>query len=227
MTTLTSTFETGPSAQKRRKFRSWRIVVPVLVAAFNAVMCAGPGSLAAPATLRWFERLICPSGQRIAYDYVETAGSAASPLTQFIYCESAAGQRTLSGNRALSVMMGTYFALFLLPALAVGLTVQFGSGRRAPRPLASETERAVRLLVSAGRPAEAAKLLREKTGGTPRWAREVIDRMAHTPEPTPAPAAPPPPSALDKLKQLKEMLDTSLITSKDYEAKKADILSQL
>jgi hypothetical protein len=227
MTTSASLSKAAPSPAPRAKFKSWRILVPILFAAVNAVMCAGPGSLAAPVTLSWFEPLICPAGQEIAYEYAQAAGTAAGQLSQVVYCQDGAGQRTWVGNQALGVMMGSYFAIFLLPALVIGLTAQFGK-RGAPRPLGWEAEQEVRALIADGRQAQAAKLVREKTGSTPKWAREYIDVMTHVPEtvPSPRPAAPAP-SALDKLKQLKEMLDAGLISAKDYDAKKTDILGQI
>jgi hypothetical protein len=228
MTTLTTTYTIDRNNRARAKFKSWRIVVPVLLAAVNAIMCAGPGSLAAPDTLRWFGPLICPGGQQIAYEYLPTAGDAVSQVSQAVYCQDTAGLRTLASNRALGTMLGVYFTIFVVPALIVGLTAQFGSGsRRFPRPLDWEAEQDVRMLISAGHQAEAAKLIRQKSGGTPKWARDYIDNMAKMVETAPPRAPAPAPSPLDKLKQLKEMLDAGLITAKEYDAKKVDILGQI
>jgi hypothetical protein len=229
MTPSLSISKSHPAAP-RAKFHSWRILVPVLFAALSAIMCAGPGSLAAPASLKWFEPLICPGGQRITHEYVATAGNTSVPLAQAVHCEDGAGLRSVATERALGLMFGSYFALFLLPALMIGLTAQFGPrGRRgAPRPLGWEAEQQVRALLAAGKQAEAARLVRAKSGATPKWAREYLDVLAHKPEAEPAPKPEPPaPTPLDKLTQLKKMLDTGLITAKDYEAKKTDILGQM
>jgi hypothetical protein len=230
MTPSPSLSKSSSIAAPRAKFHSWRILVPVLFAALSAMMCAGPGSLAAPATLRWFEPLICAGGQRIAQEYIASAGDTPVPLAQAVYCEASGGLRALVTERAFGLMFGSYFALFLLPALILGLTAQFGPrGRRgAPRPLGWQAEQDVRALLAAGKQAEAARLVREKTGATPKWAREYLDVLAHKPEAVPPPRPEPPaPTPLDKLTQLKKMLDTGLITAKDYEAKKGDILGQM
>jgi hypothetical protein len=230
MTPSPSLIKSSSIAAPQAKFQSWRIVVPVLFAALSAVMCAGPGSLAAPATFQWFEPLICPGGQRITYEYVATAGDTAIPLAQAVYCEQAAGLRSVVTERALGLMFGSYFALFLVPALLIGLTVQFGPrGKRgAPRPVGWQAEQELRALLAAGKQAEAARLVRAKTGATPKWAREYLDVLAHNPQTEPpARPEPPAPTPLDKLTQLKKMLDTGLITAKDYEAKKTDILGQM
>jgi len=64
------------------------------------------------------------------------------------------------------------------------------------------------------------------------WAREYVQELAKAPDmptPDPAAAAPAPPSitVMDRLKQLKELLETNLISEEEYAAKRFDILEAL
>jgi hypothetical protein len=194
-------------------------------------LCAGPGSLAAPSTLQWFERLACPAGQTADYELVPAPGAVAGDLMRYTYCVDGAGQRTLAAGRFFGVMFGVYFGALLVPALLLGLTMQVGGGQRAqPRPLGWEAEAEVRGLIAQGQHAKAVKLVQAKTGRSARRAEEFVKVMASRPElpeappkQSPAPAA----SPLDRMKQLKALLDTGLISGKEFEAKKAEILEAM
>ena len=72
-----------PKTSSSPKFRTWRLVVPILLAAFGALMCAGPGSVAAPGTVVLFERIACPQG---AHAGIPTITGEANPQVQAVYC---------------------------------------------------------------------------------------------------------------------------------------------
>lgn len=209
------------------KFRTWRIVVPVLLAALGALMSAGPGSVAVPSTLRLFENVACPAGQYAALPTV----TAANAQVQAVYCVDAAGQPTEATRPFFVAGFSVYFLLLLVPLLALGLTVRFG-GPAATRPLGADADNELRRMIAAGRHLEAVKLVQNRLGTSRRWARDYVQELAKAPDvpaPNPAAAEPRPPSltVIERLQQLKELLETNLISEEEYVAKRFDILEAL
>jgi TRAP-type C4-dicarboxylate transport system permease small subunit len=168
--------ELNRAAQARR----WlRIILPVVAAAFMAVMCAGP--LAVPATMMWFEGLACPAGQHL--EVLEVLDIEVDPpeTRQVVYCVDAEGQGTLAGARPFAVMWTAYFAIFVVLTFTlvavVGRAWQWFFGL-PKRRLDWETEREARALLAAGKRDEAVRLLRDRTGAGPRWAQQYVDVIA-------------------------------------------------
>jgi hypothetical protein len=207
------------------KFRTWRIVVPVLLATFAALMCAGPGSVAVPNMLSLFARAACPAGQHAA---LPTVAPVANPQVQTVYCVDEAGVPTDATRQFFGVSFAGYFIVFAVPLLLVGLTMRFGSPRVA-RPLGADAERELRRLMAAGRQLEAVKYVQNRLGVSRRAARDYVQQLAATPEAPAEPAAAPTPApgVLERLKQLKQLLETDLISKEEYEAKRFDILAAL
>ena len=210
------------------KFRTWRIVVPVLLATLAALMCAGPGTIAVPTTLRLFESAACPAGQHAG---IPTVAPVANPQVQQVYCVDEAGAAVEATNEFFKLSLGVYFLLALVPLLALGLTMRFGAPT-GMRPLGADADRELRRMLAAGRQLEAVKLVQNRLGTNRRWAREYVAELAKAPDmptPDPAAAAPQPPSitVLDRLRQLKELLETNLISEEEYAAKRFDILETL
>jgi hypothetical protein len=212
----------------QRKFRTWRIVVPVLLAALGAFMCAGPGSIAVPSTLRLIENFACPRGAHAA---LPTVAPEPAAQMQAVYCVgegSAPQEATLAFFGAGASL---YFLLLLVPLLALGLTVRFGGAPApiSPRPLSRDAETELKRLIVEGRQLEAIKLVQSRLGTSRRWARDYVAELAKQPIETPPAGAHATPSVtvVERLKQLKELLETELISEEEYEAKRFDILEAL
>lgn len=211
------------------KFHTWRIVVPVLLAAITALLCAGPGAVAVPSTLRLFENVACPPGQHAGLAPTQAINPGAQ--MQQVYCVDEAGSANLATTEFFGAGTAVYFLVFLVPLLVLGLTVRFG-GPTATRPLGPDADNELRRMIAAGRQLEAVKLIQNKLGTSRRWAREYVAELSKAPDmptPDPAAAAPPPPSitVMDRLRQLKELLETNLISEEEYAAKRFDILEAL
>lgn len=209
------------------KFRTWRIVVPVLLAIFGALLCAGPGSVAVPSTLRLFERVACPAGQYAALPTV----AAANARVQAVYCVDAAGAPTEATGQFFFAGLSLYSLLLLVPLLALGLTLRLGAPK-ATRPLGADADNELRRMIAAGRHLEAVKLVQNRLGTSRRWARDYVQELAKAPDvPAPNPATaearPPSLSVIERLQQLKELLETNLISEEEYAAKRFDILEAL
>ena len=208
------------------KFRTWRIVVPMLLALLGALMCAGPGTVAVPSTLRIFENVACPAGQHAG---LASEPQIANSQLQEVYCVDEAGAATLATNEFFGASVGIYFLVLLVPLLALGLTVRFGAPA-ATRPLGADADNELRRMIAAGRQLEAVKLVQNRLGTSRRWAREYVTELSKAPDMPPAdPVAPAPPSlaVMERLKQLKELLETNLISEEEYAAKRFDILEAL
>jgi hypothetical protein len=213
------------------KFRTWRIVLPVLLAAFGALMCAGPGSVAAPSTLSLFENVACPAGQHAG---LPTVDAAANPSVQTVYCvDTAGGSPTLATSQFFGAAFGVYFLLLLVPLLALGLTVRFGPA--SVRALSPQGLEEIKRMIVAGRQVEAIGVVQKRLALSRRTARDYIQALADELQKTPAPpgiaAAPevkqPLATVIERLRQLKELLEADLISDEEYDAKRFDILEAL
>lgn len=212
-------------------FSWWRILVPSLVAAYAAVLAAGPGAPVVPASLRLVQPLVCPAGAQIEpriTDQVTETGEATA--TQNLYCAGAQGLGQEVSGRVFAILGSVYFTLLYLPLQAVFLTRRLRPvGARSLKPLGGEAEREVRALLARGRKLEAVQLVRARTGAGVRQAADYVEGIAAQPQlpSAAADAAGPLKTPVETLKQLKEMRDEGLITTKEFEVKKLDILAKL
>ena len=220
---------TATAKPTQRKFRTWRLVVPVLLAALGAFMCAGPGSLAVPSTLRLIENFACPKGAHAA---LPTVAPAPTAQMQTVYCVGDEGSAPQEATyQFFGAGASLYFLLLLVPLLALGLTVRFGGAPApiSPRPLSRDAEAELKRLIVEGRQLEAIKLVQSRLGTSRRWARDYVAELGKQPIETPPADAARTPSVtvVERLKQLKELLETELISEEEYEAKRFDILEAL
>ncbi|MCC7362004.1 MAG: hypothetical protein IT317_21145 [Anaerolineales bacterium] len=218
---------TATAKPTQTKFRTWRIVVPVLLAAMGAFLCAGPGSLAVPSTLRLIENFACPRGAHAA---LPTVAPDPAAQMQTVYCVGEAGAPQEATLAFFGAGASFYFLLLLVPLLALGLTVRFSGapGSISPRPLSRDAETELKRLIVEGRQLEAIKMVQRRLGTSRRWARDYVAELAKQPiETAPAGARAASVTVVERLKQLKELLESQLISEEEYEAKRFDILEAL
>jgi hypothetical protein len=176
--------ETSMDAVRRAR-RALRWALPLIAAAFAAVMCAGPLGGLSPTVLRWFEGPACPGDQHL--EVIEVLALDVSPVEtrQLVYCVDDQGQGTLAGARPFLVMLAVFLPMFTLAAFG-GVAAAERLGRwffgRPRQPLGWEGEREARALLAQGRRAAAEQLVRAKTGSGPRWARQYVETLARQPE---------------------------------------------
>jgi hypothetical protein len=205
------------------------------VAAFVAIMLAGPGSAVFPSTMRWAAWAACPAGTTPAPRRFRESYDRPGETQVAFLCVSPDGtarDRTLAAMGGLWVMyfMGGCVVLSLL-ALRGGSARDDAPAGAAPplRDVPPDVEAKARELMARDQKITAIKIVRQVTGMGLKEAKDWVEALPHRP-PAPAPRSPAAdsgaaPSA--RLAELKRMLDAGLITPAEYDAKKSEILAQL
>lgn len=202
-------------------------------AGFIALMLASVGGALFPNTLYLVGSIVCPGRQPV----VETQSFSLlgeSGYSVHMSCVGVDGQRE-EGKEFLAffALTGVYFvalmAVFWLFSLRPKPIVQQMEPQAMPDlDVASDAE--VRESIERGNLIQAIKRVRELTGVGLKEAKDYVEalRAGALPASSPARQAETSPSdPVQRMKQLKQMLDDGLITAQEYEAKKADILSRL
>src|SRR5580765_2596931 len=98
--------------------RRWigRVLVPLALAAFAALMCAGPGSVTVPATMQFASPFVCPAGA--ALQQIETPGTVSGEAVVYVSlkCVGADGSSPASVIGVFGVLALIYFVVFGLAA---------------------------------------------------------------------------------------------------------------
>ncbi len=210
-----------------------RLIVPAGVAAFIAAMCAGPGVIIVPASLRLADWFLCPNGgTAVPYVLHNPYSPGEAVWNGDTSCIGAEGERIPGrDNLAFPAMCVTYLVplavLFSLGWIRWTRNVQrtWGdAGRpvtpasRLPTRVDPQTRQEAQELLALGQRIEAIKLVRERTAMGLKEAKDYVDALAETP---------PDAEEVETLRQLKQMMDEGLITIQEYQAKKSDILSRM
>ncbi len=116
-----------------------RVVLPVLIAGFIALMCAGPGTIillaAAPGSVKPLGKIVCPAGSRMNARWVRYSYSRPGESNLEITCADENGSAAAESPRWLTKLFSLYFCLLVLPLLHVALSLE----ARAAKPGASES----------------------------------------------------------------------------------------
>jgi hypothetical protein len=204
-----------------------RLLVPLGLAAFGAVMCAGPGT--EPFTAQLAQPLICPPRTTLVHEERPGTDSDGNSVTYVsLNCVGDDGFRQSADGRAFLVLGGIYFVVFFAAMLAVW----FGYSRTArggppPRPLGVDGLRQVEALLAQDRRLDAIRIVRQQTGANLRQAKDYVETLATPPPGGPGWPPPPRPDAVAELAQLKSQLEAGQITVQEYPARAADISMRL
>lgn len=210
-----------------------RILRRAAFAAFIAALLAGPGAAFAPSTMRWAAWVACPAGTAPMTDEYAAAHRADETDGRF-WCvapDGVARDRTMAaiGGLWLLYFMGT---AVLLSIFAMRGAAQDGAKPRPapapPRPVAGNVEAEARALLANEQKIQAIRIVREATGMGLKEAKDWVEALPSRAPGTAFAASPAAlPGPVERLADLKQMLDTGLITPEDYEAKKSEILAGL
>ena len=123
-----------------------RVVLPVLIAGFIALMFAGPGTIillaAAPGSVKPLGKIVCPAGSRMNARWVRYSYSRPGESNLEIKCADENGSELADSPRWLTKLFSLYFCLLLLPMLYVSLGWEAGAAR--PETLRSPSAQAER-----------------------------------------------------------------------------------
>ncbi|HEX6746387.1 MAG TPA: ribosomal protein L7/L12 [Longimicrobium sp.] len=204
------------------------------VAAFVAIMLAGPGAAVFPSTLHWGAWAACPDGTTPAHRRFRESYNRPGETQVAFYCVAPDGtehERTLAAMGGLFLMyfMGGCVVLSLLsrrigaaPADATRATSS------TPRAVPGDVEAKARALLARDQKIHAIKLVREATGMGLAEAKDWVEALPLRPPSSPPPTLlAPAGSASNRLAELKRMLDAGLITQSEYDQKKSEILAEL
>ncbi|HEX8246423.1 MAG TPA: ribosomal protein L7/L12 [Longimicrobium sp.] len=213
-----------------------RLLLNAGVAAFAALMLAGPGAAVFPGTYRWAAWAACPAGWEPTPRRFRESYNRPGETQVGFYCVSPGGtsrDRTLAAMGGLWVMyfMGGCVVLSLLSLRRGSPSADASVSTSAPpaRPVAADVEAKARELVARGQLIAAIKLVRDATGMGLKEAKEWAEALPHRP-PSAAPATVAMTSAggaAERLAELKRMLDAGLVTRSEYDAKKNQSLAEL
>ena len=113
-----------------------RVVLPVLIAGFIALMFAGPGTIillaAAPNSVKPLGKVVCPAGARMNARWVRYSYSRPGESNLEITCAGENGETLGESPRWLTKLFGLYFSLLFLPLLYFSLTRE-GNATQSPR----------------------------------------------------------------------------------------------
>jgi hypothetical protein len=207
--------------------------VPLGLASFAAVLCAGPGAIAVPYTAQLAEPLICPPHSTLLRDEHPGTDSDGNTVTYIsLSCVGDNNFRQAVDGRAFVVLGGTYFVVFSAAALAVSFLIgRTARGGPLPRPLGREGLRQVEALLDQKRKIDAIRLVQKHTGANLRQAKDYVETLA-TPPPgvaTPSTSGAPQlsPDATAELARLKAQLQAGQITVEEFKARAAEIALRL
>ncbi len=166
-----------PSARKR-----WigRVFVPLTLALFAAVMCAGPGSVIVPATMQLTSPLVCPAGTSL--QQIELPGNDQGEAIVYVSlkCVGAVGVSPASVTSVFAVLAVVYFVIFGIAAVgAVAVFVRrvSSTGGRMARPLGADDVRQVRAQLAEGQKLEAIRLVQQLSGAGLAEAKNMVETL--------------------------------------------------
>ena len=171
-----------PEVKPRRRWIG-RVLVPLAIAIFAALMCAGPGSVTVPATMQLAAPFVCPAGA--ALQQIEQPGTdnGESVVYVSLKCVGAAGAGAGSPSvtgvfAVLAVIYFVVFALAALVAVAIFARSVSSSTGRAVRPLGAAELQQVRVQLAEGKKLEAIRLVRQLTGASLADAKNYVETLA-------------------------------------------------
>ncbi|HEX8905557.1 MAG TPA: ribosomal protein L7/L12 [Longimicrobiaceae bacterium] len=205
------------------------------IAAFIALMLAGPGAAVFPSTLRWAAWAACPKGWEPTPVRFRESYNRPGETQVALNCVSPDGT---SRDRTLAAIGGLWVMYFMgISVLLALLSFRHGSvaslraeaAARRPRAVSGNLETAARELLARDQKITAIKVVREATGMGLKEAKDWVEALPLRPAAPPetAPAAVAAGGATERLAELKRMLDADLITQPEYDAKKSEILEAL
>jgi hypothetical protein len=212
-----------------------RLLAIAGLAAFVAVMLAGPGATIFPSTLRWAAWAACPAGTAPAPKRFRASYSRPGETQIALVCVSPDGSER---ERTLAAMGGLWLMYFAGGCVVLSLLSLRGGTGAGPRPVSAggtplravpaDVEAKARELVARDQKIAAIKIVREASGMGLKEAKDWVEALPGRP---PTAASPSPSESADspseRLAELKRLLDAGLITNSDYEAKKREILASL
>jgi hypothetical protein len=160
-----------------------RVILPLGIAAFAALMCAGPGTLLVPFTAQLAAPLICPPGTTLQHSEHPGTDSQGEPVTYVN--ENCVGDDHVSQaaeGRIFGVLGGIYFVVFGSVALTARFAFKAAARRERPvKPLGVEGLRQVQATLSHGQKLEAIRLVRQLTGASLAQAKDYVETLAAAP----------------------------------------------
>jgi ribosomal protein L7/L12 len=165
--------------------RRWigRVLVPLALALFAALMCAGPGSVTVPATMQLASPLVCPAGASL--QQVEQPGTVDGESVVYVSlkCVGADGSSSAASvTSVIAVLAAIYFVIFGVLALVLVLALVrraagASSSRLPARPLDADGLQQVRAQLAQGKKLDAIRLVRERTGASLAEARNYVETL--------------------------------------------------
>src|SRR5258708_30194662 len=145
-----------------------RVIVPVAIVAFAAIMCAGPGTAVVPYTAQLAAPLICPPGTTLQHSEHPGTDSQGERITYI--SENCVGSDQVSQPaeaRIFFVLSVIYFVVFGVVALAAifALNASVRGGRPA-KPLGADGLHQVQARLAQGQKLEAIRLVQQLTGAS-------------------------------------------------------------
>ncbi|HSU14178.1 ribosomal protein L7/L12 [Longimicrobium sp.] len=211
-----------------------RVLLNAAVAAFVAVMLAGPGAAVFPSTMRWAAWAACPSGTTPAPKRFREPYNRPGETQVAFLCVAPDGS---ARDRTLAAMGGLWAMYFMGGCVLLSLLSLRGGSRSADaaprsvlsaRPVPAEVEAQAREMMEHEQKITAIRIVRDATGMGLKEAKEWVEALPHRPaspmSPSRAMESNPP---VARLAELKRMLDAGLITQAEYDAKKGEILAGL
>jgi large subunit ribosomal protein L7/L12 len=216
-----------------------RMLLRLGIAAFVAIMLAGPGSAVFPSAMRWGAWAACPAGTSPAPERFRASYSRPGETDVRFLCVSPDGQahdRTLAAMGGLFVMyfvgLSVLFTLMSLRRSQTSSAVATASTPSTPRSVPPDVEAKARALVARKQLIEAIKIVRAASGMGLKEAKDWVDALPNRPPSAASSAAPPasvqsPGGAAERLIELKRLLDAGLITQAEFDAKRGEILARI
>jgi hypothetical protein len=217
-----------------------RLGVVLLIAAFAAIMCAGPGMIVVPQTAMAAQSLICPAGSTLERQESDGTDSDGSRVTYInLSCVDSAGFEQAANLRTFLVLGGIYLLVFFVALLGLSFFIRgslVGTPSSGPpaRPLSVDGIRQVQDLMAQNKKIEAIKLVRQLTGSNLVTAKAHVETIAASPGDLPGvpafmPQAPDltQTAAMDELKRLRAQLDGGQITEREFQTRASEIAMRL
>jgi hypothetical protein len=160
-----------------------RLLVPLGIAVFAALKCAGPGTLIFPLTAQLAQPLICSPRTTLVRAEQPATDSDGNRVTYVsLNCVGDNNFRQSADGRAFLVLGGIYFVPYSAAAVAAAFLIRLSSrGGAPPGPLGIESLRQVETLLAQNRKLDAIRVVQQYTGTNPRQAKGYVDTLAAPP----------------------------------------------
>ena len=162
-----------------------RVIVPLAIVAFAAIMCAGPGTALVPYTAQLAAPLICPPGTTLQHSEHPGTDSQGERVTYINdNCVGADNISQPAELRIFAVLCAIYFVIFGVAALAAVFAFRrAAAGGQPAQPLGVDGLRQVQALLDQGRKLDAIRLVQQLTGAGLAQAKAYVDSLAPAPPP--------------------------------------------